>query len=67
MQVTIDSEKIYLYMITNQTTKKQFAKDCGLSIVSLNKILKGDESVSLLTIMKICKKMNVSLKEIAKV
>ena len=66
MKITIDSEKIYLYMVTNQLTKKQFAKDCGLSILSLNKILKGDESVSLITIMKVCKTMGISLKEITK-
>ncbi len=66
MDVTIDSEKIYYYMVTKQLTKKQFAKDCGISLLSLNNILKGDSSVRLTTIMKVCKAMGVMLKEITK-
>ena len=62
MNVTVDSEKIYFYLASKQKTKKQFAKDCGMTLLSLNNILKGDSSVRLTTIMKVCKTMNVPLK-----
>lgn len=66
MNVTVDSEKIYFYKVSKQKTKKQFAKDCGMTLLSLNNVLKGDSSVRLTTIMKVCKTMNVPLKDLIK-
>ncbi|MBQ3235036.1 MAG: helix-turn-helix transcriptional regulator [Clostridia bacterium] len=64
MKITIKSEKLYHYMIANNLTKQQFADFCNISMYSLNKMLKGDGSVRLLTLFRVAKSIGIPIKEL---
>ena len=60
-------EKLLLeFMKAKKLTKQNFAKDCGISATTLNKVLSGSNQVSLKTLFKISNTMGVTIKEIIK-
>ena len=60
-------EKLLLeYMKEKKLTKQNFAKACGISATTLNKVLSGSNQVSTKTLFKISNTMGVTIKEIIK-
>lgn len=60
-------EKLLLeFMKAKKLTRQSFAKACGISATTLNKVLSGSNQVSLKTLFKISNTMGVTIKEIIK-
>lgn len=53
-------------MKTKNLSVSSFAKDCGISATTLNKVLSGSDQVSLKTLFKIANTMGVTIKKIIK-
>lgn len=66
MKQLINKEMIINYLRDNKLSKLKFCKTCNISYQSLIRILEGDSKVKLITVYKICKTINVELKEIFK-
>ncbi len=57
----IRTQLIYIYLKTQNISKTKFCKMCKISPKTLEKILEGDEDISLLAINRIATILNLRL------
>ena len=61
MKKFINEEIIKNYILINKLSKSKFSKQCGISVETLNKILKSGICRRLTSLCKISKFMNVPI------
>lgn len=62
--ININTELINCYLKKQKLTKTDFCKVCGISLYTLNKILKNNKIRSVVPFIKIAKLMKVMLKDL---
>ena len=59
----INKRRVVAYMKKHNLSKIAFCKLCGISRSVLNKVLRQQYNISTLSIYKICKLLNIELKD----
>lgn len=66
MDIIIKTDIIREFMKKNNLTKKQFCKECDISICSLNNVLKQNTKISSLVFIKMAIRMKIRLDDFVK-
>jgi DNA-binding XRE family transcriptional regulator len=64
MKIKMNIELIKDFMEKNKLSKKQLAKDCSISVPTLNKILSSNPNFKCFSALRLAKRMKVRVSDI---